>query len=239
MRYLFSFQALIICLIGLLPMEVSAQRSKGNHNFREFQDKAYYFGLTFGINKSNFQLLQSKSFILNDSFNIAEGLGGPGLNVSIVANMKLGDYFDFRFLPGFSFVGRKFYYVNAVDEIEQVRSIESVLVQAPFQVRYKSDPFHDMRVFVLAGAKYTYDVASNARIRMEQAQRIIRISPHDFAVEVGAGCQFFFPFFIFSPEIKYSQGIGNILIHNSNLSQSTVLEKVLSRTFTISLHFEG
>lgn len=216
-----------------------SQYSKGNYNYRQFQDKAYYFGLTFGYNNSTFQLAHSKRFILNDSFNITAGLGGPGLNVSMVTNMKLGEYFDFRFLPGFSFVGRKLYYVGTNDEVEQVRSIESVLVQAPFQVRFKSDPFHDMRVFVLAGVKYTYDVASNARLRDEQAKRIIRISPHDFAVEIGGGCQFFFPFFIFSPEIKYSQGIGNILIYNSNLSQSTVLEKVLSRTFTISLHFEG
>ncbi len=239
MRYLPRLQALILCLLGLLPMEVFSQSSKGNYNFKDFQDKDYYFGLTFGYNKSNFQLAASRSFILNDSFNIAEGLGGPGLNVSIVANMKLGEYFDFRFLPGFSFVGRKFFYVNAVDEIEQIKPIESVLVQIPLQVRFKSDPFHDMRVFVLAGAKYTYDVASNARIRDQQANRIIRISPHDYAVEVGAGCQFFFPFFILSPEIKYSQGIGNILIYNRNLSQSSVIEKVLSRTFTISLHFEG
>ncbi len=239
MRHLFSIQRLIITIICLLPFGLNAQFSKGNHNFREFQAKSYYFGLTFGYNHSNFQLLHSRKFILNDSFNISEGLGGPGLNVSIVANMKLGEYFDFRFLPGFSFVGRKFFYVNAIDEVEQVKSIESVLVQVPFQVRFKSDPFHDMRVFVLAGTKYTYDVASNAQIQKEQAQRIIRISPHDFSVEVGAGCQFFFPFFIFSPEIKYSQGIGNILIYNSKLSQSTVLEKVLSRTFTISLHFEG
>lgn len=239
MRYLPGLQAIILCLIGLLPLEADAQFSKGNHNYREFQSKAYYFGLTFGYNRSNFQLMRSSTFIRNDSFNIADGLGGPGLNVSIVANMKLGEYFDFRFLPGFSFVGRKFYYLNALDEVEHVVPIESVLVQAPFQVRFKSDPFHDMRIFVLAGAKYTYDVASNARIRDEQAKRIIRISPHEYSVEVGAGCQFFFPFFIFSPEVKYSQGIGNILIYNKNLSQSTVLEKVLSRTFTISLHFEG
>jgi hypothetical protein len=158
-------------------------------------------------------------------------LGGPD-NVL----KETGEYFDFRF-PGFHLSAGNFTFPN--DEIEQVRDIESVLIQAPFQVRFKSDPFHDMRVFVLAGAKYTYDVASNARIRREQANRIIRISPHDFSVEFGAGCQFFFPFFIFSPELKYSQGIGNILIYNSKLSQSTVLEKVLSRTFTISLHFEG
>ena len=65
------------------------------------------------------------------------------------------------------------------------------------------------------------------------------LSPHDFAVEVGGGFQVFFPFFIFSPEIKYSQGIGNMLIYNSNLDRTNTIEKVLSRAFTISLHFEG
>ena len=239
MRYLHSIQIIIFCLSGLIPVTSIAQVKKGTQNFREFQDKAYYFGLTFGYNYSNFQLQHSQKFILNDSFNITEGLGGPGLNVSMVTNMKLGEYFDFRFLPGFSFVGRKFFYVSTMDQIEEIKSVEGVLVQAPFQVRFKSEPFHDMRMFVLAGAKYTYDVASNARIRKEQANRIIRISPHDYSVEVGAGAQFFFPFFIFSPEIKYSQGIGNILIYNNKLSQSTVLEIVISRTFTISLHFEG
>jgi hypothetical protein len=239
MRHLRSLQALIIVLAGFLTSTVDAQHNKGNYNFREFQAKPYYFGLTFGYNHSNFQLLHSNRFILNDSFNISEGLGGSGLNVSIIGNLKLGEYFDFRFLPGFSFVGRKLYYVNAVDQLEQIKAIESVLVQIPFQVRFKSDPFHDMRIFVLAGAKYTFDVASNAQIRQEQANRIIRISPHDYSLEIGAGCQFFLPFFIFSPEIKYSQGIGNILIYNSKLAQSTVLEKILSRTFTISLHFEG
>ncbi len=157
----------------------------------------------------------------------------------MIANMKLGEYFDFRFLPGFSFVNHKLSYTAANSNTEQQRDIESVLVQIPFQVRFKSDPFHDMRVFVLGGIKYTYDVASNARIREEQANRAVLLSPHDFAVEVGGGFQFFFPFFIFSPELKYSQGIGNVLIYNPNLEQTNVAEKVFSRAFTISLHFEG
>ena len=223
----------------LLSGKGSAQYSKGNHNYREFQSKAYYFGLTFGYNSSNFQIDYSKNAILNDSFQVVEGIAGSGLNVSMIANMKLGEYFDFRFLPGFSFVDHKFEYVTTFSNVRQTRNIESVLVQAPFQVRFKSDPFHDMRVFVLAGVKYSYDVASNARIRQEQAVRAVLLSPHDFSVEVGAGFQFFFPFFIFSPELKYSQGIGNILIYNSNLEQTNVIEKVLTRTFTISLHFEG
>jgi len=239
MRHLFSLQIIPFLFILLLPVLCTAQYSKGNYNYRAFNDKAYYFGLTFGYNNSNFQVAHSERFILNDSFNVTTGLSGPGLNVSMVTNMKLGEYFDFRFLPGFSFVGRKFYYLSAADDIEEIKDVQSVLIQAPFQVRFKSDPFHDMRVYVLGGVKYTYDVASNARIREEQAKRILRISPHDFSVEVGAGFQFFFPFFILSPELKYSHGIGYILIYNPKLSQSSVLEKVYSKTFTISLHFEG
>jgi Outer membrane protein beta-barrel domain len=223
----------------LAPLAGSAQYSKGNHNYREFSDKAYYFGLTFGYNSSNFQIDHSKNFIQHDSFNVVEAKPGSGLNVSMIANMKLGEYFDFRFLPGFSFVNHKVSYLSTTDNAERTRDIESVLVQVPFQIRYKSDPFHDMRVYVLAGVKYTYDVASNARIREEQANRAIILSPHDFSVEVGAGFQFFFPFFIFSPELKYSQGIGNTLIYNNKLEYTNAVEKALSRAFTISLHFEG
>ena len=238
MQFHLATHSLLVSLICFLQMPGIGQANRENQNFFDFQGKAYYFGLTFGYNNSNFQLLQSKKFILNDSFNVTEGLGGPGLNVSIIGNMKLGEYFDFRFLPGFSFVGRRILYIDAFDELEKVEQIESVLIQIPLHVRFKSDPFHDKRLFVLAGAKYTYDVASRD-VRPEQAKRIIRISPHDFSLEIGAGCQFFLPFFIFSPEIKFSQGIGNILIYNNTLSKTIVLEKILSRTFTISLHFEG
>lgn len=239
MRHLYCLQALAFFCLALVPLTGSAQYSKGNHNFREFQNKAYYFGLTFGYNSSNFQIAYSKNSILNDSFNIVEGLSGSGLNVSMIANMKLGEYFDFRFLPGFSFVNRKISYQTTYSNTVQTRDIESVLVQVPFQLRFKSDPFHDMRVFALAGIKYTYDVATNARLREEQAVRTVVFSPHEFSVEVGGGFQFFFPFFIFSPELKYSQGLGNILIYNNKLEQTNVAEKILSRSFTISLHFEG
>jgi len=239
MRHLYRVQILTFFFLAGALHPALAQYNRGNQNFRQFNQKAYYFGLTFGYNSTDFKVNHSRRFILNDSFNITEGLSGPGLNVSMIANMKLGDHFDFRFLPGFSFVGRKLYYLGTDNETEQKRNIEGVLVQLPLQVRFKSDPFHDMRVYVLGGAKYTYDVASNSAIRREQGARLVRISPHDFSLEAGAGFQFFFPYFIFSPEIKLSQGIGNVLLYDGKLSQSTVIEKVFSRTFTISLHFEG
>lgn len=241
MRNLPGGKIVAIAVAMMLPFAAFAQTKKsGNYHFLDFQDKPYYFGLTLGYNSSNFVVLNSEQFIRNDSFLVAEGRPGPGFNVSIVTNIKIGDYFDFRFLPGFSFVERSIDFREASNGQQlTTRTIESVIVQAPFHVRYKSAPFKDKRAFVVAGIKYSYDVASNARVRKEQSESLIQISPHDFALEVGAGIQFFFPFFIFSPEIKFSQGLGNILLYNDALEQSRVLEKVLSRTFTVSLHFEG
>ena len=210
----------------------------GNYNFFDFQSKPYYFGITLGLNSSSFTPFRSNEFIFSDSINSIKSVKGPGFNLGIVTNLKLGDFFDFRFLPTLSFGERNLNYskFSALSDDTQ-RSVESVFVEMPFHFRYKSAPYRDKRLFVIAGAKYSFDVASDSRTR--QAEQIVNISPHDFAVEYGAGIQFFFPYFIFSPEFKISHGLGNTLIFNPNLPESTTLEKVLSRTFTVSLHFEG
>ena len=94
-----------------------------------------------------------------------------------------------------------------------------------------------MKVFLVGGIKYSYDISNKSRTK--KFASLIKLTPHDFSAEIGAGMQFFFPYFIFSPEIKFSQGVGNILIYNGNNSESSVLEKILSRALTISFNFEG
>jgi hypothetical protein len=211
---------------------------KGNYNFFEFQQKPYYFGITLAMNNSSFTPFRSEEFLYSDSIQSVQALRGPGFNLGIVTNLKIGDYFDFRFLPTLSFGERKLVYDQTRRDAQaNQRSVESVFVEMPFHFRYKSAPYKDKRLFVLAGVKYSFDVASDSRAR--QAESLVKISPHDFALEYGAGVQFFFPYFIFSPELKFSHGIGNTLIFNPTLEESTVLEKVLSRTFTLSFHFEG
>lgn len=241
-RNLFHLLGGKIVLIALLLIggNLQAQKfqGKGNYNFFDFQQKSYYFGITLGYNISNFKPFRSQEFLQSDSISVVESVSGPGFNLGIVSNLKIGDYFDLRFLPTLSFAERNIRYnKNNRNQTFTQRSVEQVLVEMPFHVRYKSAPFRDIRLFVIAGVKYSFDVASDSRTR--QAESLVKISPNDFAVEYGAGIQFFFPYFIFSPEFKVSHGLGNTLIYNNNLEESTVLEKVLSRTFTISLHFEG
>jgi len=216
----------------------AAQSSRSNYNFMDFNQKPYYFGITLAYNTSNFKVFQSKDFVLNDSIRKVESIAGPGFNLGIVTNLKIGDYFDIRFLPTLSFGERNINYAVPKDYRRPfARKVQSVFVEMPFHARYKSAPFHDMRLFVLAGVKYSFDVASDSRSRT--AESLVKIAPNDFAFEIGAGVQFFLPYFIFSPEIKFSHGLNNILIFDTNLEESSVIEKLLSRTLTISFHFEG
>ena len=223
-------------LLALSATESTAQSSRGNYNFRDHQQKPYYFGITIGYNSSDYRLFHSDDFILNDSIFSTNVQRKPGLDLKIVTNLKVGQYIDVRFLPGLAFAGRSIEYTFA-GERSQTRPISSVFAEFPVQVRYKSEPWRDIRMFVLGGVKYSYDVASDSRAR--GAEDLVRFSPSDFQLEVGAGMQFFFPYFIFSPEVKFSHGLGNVLIYDESLSQSTVLDKVLSRALTVSLHFEG
>ena len=224
-----------IAFVLLISACVANAQTKGTFNYLDFAAKPYYFGITLAYNTSSFQPYQSSQFFTSDSIRGVESLAGQGFNLGIVTNLKIGQNFDFRFLPTLSFADRTLQYTTSNSLVN--KRIEAVFFEMPFHARYKSEPYEDLRVFVIGGVKYSFDVASKSRTR--QDDNLVKITPTDFAVELGAGVQFFFPYFIFSPEIKFSQGISNGLIYNRDLEFSSVLDKVLSRTFTISFHFEG
>ena len=105
-----------------------AQRASGNYNYLGFEQKPYFFGITLAYNVSDYKVFYSKNFILNDSIRRAESITGPGFNLGIVSNLKVGDYFDFRFLPTLSFAERNIQYSSPEDSrLPYSRRIESLL----------------------------------------------------------------------------------------------------------------
>jgi len=229
---------ILLASIFLTGSAYGQNYNRAMFNFLYHKQKPYYFGISLGFNNNNFLLDRSSYFVESDSIVITEPAKGLGMHVQMVVNLRINHNFDFRLLPGFSFANRRISYIASDNFVEPTyKRIESVLIEAPFLIRYKSEPYRDMRLFALTGVKYTYDVNSNSRARNNQL--LVKISPHDFQFELGTGIQFFFPYFVFSPEIKVSTGIGNVLLYDQQLEESKVLEKVLTHVFTLSFHFEG
>ncbi len=223
--------ALALLVVLLLPRENYAQL-----NYQQFEHKKVYFGIMLGYNTSDFKLTHSKEFMESDSIFVINSKRGPGFNLGIISNLKLGKYFDVRFVPTLAFAEKNLEFDMIGDTLAR-RTIESIYMEFPVSLRFKSQPIGDMRIYVLGGVKYGMDFASNAEKRKAEDQ--ITIGQHDISYEYGLGFQFFFPMFIFSPELKISHGLFNLHVTNEQLNLARGIDKLFSRTFLISLQFEG
>ena len=206
-------------------------------NMEEHDAKPYYFGITLAGNNSNFRLFHDEIFLKQDSIMVAEPLKTFGFNLGLLGNVRLSEYFDVRFNPQLLFASKNLVYKENYPYRETVKNIESILVSFPIQIKFKSDRIGNMRVYTIAGLKYDYDLASNARAR--RAEDLVKIKAGDYGYELGAGFEFYFPSFIFSPEFKISNGIGNVHVKDKNLRYSNVIDKLNSRMVVFSIHLEG
>ncbi|MFN5642226.1 MAG: hypothetical protein ACK45S_07460 [Sphingobacteriales bacterium] len=160
------------------------------------------------------------------------------MHLGILANCQVTERIDIRGYPlHLIFSEKKFDYTEKGLTGTTEQRVESIVMSFPLQVRLKSDRIHNFRVYTLAGAKYDFDLASNAGAR--NADELMKVKKGDWGLEAGIGFQFFFKYFILSPEIKISQGMSNVHVRDEALKYSNVVDQLKSRMILFSLHFEG
>lgn len=231
-QHLHRLQKLItFCFLLSCFNQVLAQR-----NVLEHYNRKFYFGITLGTNFSNFKVVHSEAFAFSDSIMAVTSSRGPGFNLGIISNMRLNEYFDLRFIPALVFGDKKLLF-NEPSGNQVTKTIESIYTEFPVSIRFKSQPWKDMKLYVFTGLKYSLDLASNSKTRNAFDQ--VKVKRGNLDYEYGVGLQFFFPLFIFSPEIKFSNGIRNIHSADKNLIYSNMIERLQIRTITVSIHFEG
>jgi hypothetical protein len=212
-------------------------------NLADHDEKPYYFGIVLGYNTSNYNITHHPYFLERDTIQVVESLNSGRVHLGILVNWQVSPRWDVRFYPlNLIFSEKKFHYTQSIpnpgeSNLEQLQKVESVVLSFPLQARLKSDRINNFRVYTLAGVKYDLDLASNSGAR--NAENIVKVNKSDFGVEMGIGFQFFFKYFILSPEIKMSYGLTNVHDRDESLKYSNVIDKMHSRMILFSLHFEG
>lgn len=203
--------------------------------------KPVYFGITIGINLARFQTSLHPRFMQYDSVFVAEPANAGGLSLGLLATTRISDRFQLRFNPQLMFMERNIFYKLKYPDIdnqtEVVKKVESIIMTFPVQIKFQSDRIGNFRVYTLAGFKADIDMASNARAK--QAEDLVKLQKFDYGPEFGIGFNFFFDSFIFSPEIKISNGMRNLHARDKNLIYSSVFDKIQSRMIVFSIHLEG
>ena len=182
----------------------------------------------------------------------------PGFTVGVVGNLRLGKYFDLRLIPSLSFGTRTLSYsfyreINDAPSdrggqyFTKEKSIFSTFVEFPLQVKYRSKRLNNVAAYIIGGANFKIDLASQKKSQIEvndpttgeQHSVIdnIRVKRGDIAAEIGAGFDFYTGYFKFGVELKMGFGLINIL-DSQDLIYDSSIESLRNRTFQVSLTFE-
>lgn len=223
----------IACLLALSATSLTAQ----NYilNMEDHDSKQYYFGLTFGYNQSAYRMSHTPSFGYTDTFSNIQAKWESGFHLGLMGSLRLNSFVDLRFIPTILFANKPIY-AKGID-LDETRNIESIYMHLPLQLKLKSDRIGNFRFYGLIGGKFDYDLSANARSR--RTDEFLKVKPFDIGGEIGVGFDFFFPNFIFTPEIKMSQGLMNSHFKDTELKMSNAIDQLRTRMFIISLQLQG
>jgi len=240
-RRFFYTIVFIFLLFMQLPSFGQKQKPK---NDSWYDDKPLHFGFTLGMNLMDFNITPAKSIGAADFLLPEVSKLNPGINIQIVTNLKLARHFDLRFLPGVSFGQRTIrYFSNVISDpkiYDERQRLESSFLEFPLLLKFKGDRLNNVRPYVVAGLNYRYDLAGKKEYDDEKPI-YLRLKRSDIYYEAGAGLDFYLPYFKLSVEIKMSNGIRDVIVHEPAPGHAefiNAIEKVKSQIWILSFHFE-
>ncbi len=229
--------------ILLLLLTLSAAGQDQSARTQPWEDEKFFsMGYSLGLNLMNFHITPSQEFVAADSLFPSMGNPYPGINIHLVANFRLNQFFDIRFLPGVSFGQRiiNFKSESLTDTVSYgPQKLESSFIELPLNVRY-GWRMRDIKPFIIGGVNYRYDFYAKDAYRLERPV-YLRLNRPDLYYELGAGIDFYLTHINLSVELKMSNGVKDMLVHDPHPDYPqycNAIEKLNSRIWVLSFCFE-
>jgi hypothetical protein len=237
---LFSLLLLVFCL----QTQRSTAQGKGKDNkvknLENYDKKVVHFGFLLGVNLADFRIKYNPDYFGVDTVLTIESKRESGFNLGIISDLRLGEYFNMRFVPTLSFSARTLQYVILENNVlvPRDKQVESVFLDFPLLFKYKSERDGNFRAYLIGGAKYSLDMASQKDINSTLVKDIlVKIDDTDFLAVFGIGFDLYLTYFKFSPEITYSFGLKNLLVQENNVLTRPI-DRLTSKIIQISFNFE-
>jgi hypothetical protein len=109
------------------------------------------------------------------------------------------------------------------------------MVELPILAKYKSARRGNMRMYMIGGVKP--GIEASGKKDLDALTTRLGVSEFNLALEGGFGFDFYYPLFKFSPEIRFSRGINNLLKDTDN-PFGQPLKRINTNTITIYLLFQ-
>lgn len=165
----------------------------------------------------------------------------PGFSVGLVTDLYVNYYMNLRAVPTIHFGEKKFVFkeqkaVN--DDNNYTFPVKANYLSLPVHMRFSSERLNNIRPYVLAGGFLNWEIG-------RKSQPEIKLKDVDYGIEIGLGCNLYFPLFKLSPELRFSFGLRDIIEHDRSDLQDQSLIKFTdaiksgkSRMITLTFNFE-
>ena len=237
------FAASVLTVVALIACFAQPAQAKFNDKLlnRPYADlKRWHLGFTIGM------VMQDLKFTHNgpvtpegEQWYVETPSFSPGINVQVLGDLRLHQYFNLRFAPGMAFTFSDVQMRDYYSGTTRLQSMKNVYVILPLDLKISGDRLRNARPYVTAGVMPTFSVG-------KKSTDYLQLKSSDCYLSVGLGCDFYLPFFKFNPEIKFCFGLTDILNHKRpdldddpemyKITQS--LKKVKSNMVMITFYFE-
>ena len=233
---------LLVLLSGILTAGTAQVQKVQNDPAYDY--KWLHFGFTVGLNTMDFAFRRpADAELFADLSRIT-----PGFQVMIVSELRMDDYWSFRFLPGITFGQREvtFFHMNedslgnTAYSYDRRMTVESNYIDFPMIFKYKSKRINNYRPFLIAGLTPRYDMAARKDYE-EDSEIFIRLKRIDLACEFGIGLDNYLQYFKFTTELKISVGLRDMLVHEPDAfapQYANSIDRLNSYVLMLCFHFE-
>lgn len=240
----FSKYLLLLLLLLLFSVNQSFAQGKSKDNkvmnLQNYDNRVIHFGFLLGVNLADFRIKYNPDYFGVDTVLSIQSKRESGFNLGIISDLRLGEYFNVRFVPTLSFSARTLQYVILENNVivPRDKQVESVFLDFPLLFKYKSERANNFRAYLIGGAKYSMDMASQKDVNSTLVKDIlIKIDDSDMLIVFGIGFDLYLTYFKFSPEITYSFGLKNLIVQENNLLTRPI-DRLTSKIIQVSFNFE-
>ncbi|MBX0289952.1 PorT family protein [Hymenobacter sp. HSC-4F20] len=247
---------LLALVLGALPFGAQAQRksrssaSRGRNgqvksvtvdNLLGYDDRWLHLGMYVAPHASRYKIERANLPAGGlDTRVIANSIISPGFSVGFLSDFRIGDYGALNFSPGVSFLTRRIEFKsngyspsNSNDPAElEDQEVGSTQVDLPILFKLKSQRRRNTRVYLIGGVKPSFNLGNR---RKDPEVNLLQAQSSDVALEYGVGLDLFYPFFKFSPELRFSHGLTNLHKAGPDV-YSRSLQSMKSNTVTLYLN---
>ncbi|MEM7110453.1 MAG: porin family protein [Bacteroidota bacterium] len=231
-KVVFTFITILVTSIATF-----GQRQVGMNN-PNYDNRFLSYGFLIGLHTSTYQLKYSDRFVSRDLDNIysISPSWSPGFSLGFIVNLKLADFLDFRVLPKVSFYEHELEYLFLDDTQPRRELVETTVIEFPVVFKYKSERRGNNRMYFVGGIKPGFEASGKNDLEAVGDDNL-PINEFNVSAELGFGLDVYYPLFKFSPELRFSKGLSNMLGSDMN-GLSEGIDRLNTNTVTLYLLFQ-